>query len=250
MSADHQQERPTEGLCQYCAGFVDGEGSFHVAVQRSRFTRLGLQVIPEFHVSQNRERAEVLELIQRVLGCGYIKANHPGNQRDQTVVLVVRNRQDLVERVVPFFERFPLRSSKQREFQAFATIVRSMERGEHLTKKGITQILQRAFAMNSGRYRKRRLQDHLSVLESSETVRQGSPETWRKIQSGLHGDMQRLAEMTSPPHTQIAGCGVVTTRRSLSHVGGGNLRRVARSTRGPGQTDLRCPSCSARSIAG
>ena len=202
MSADHQQERPDEGLCQYLAGFVDGEGSFHVAVQRSRFTRVGLQVIPEFHVSQHRDRAEVLELIRTVLGCGYIKANHPGSVRDQTVVLVVRNRRDLVERVLPFFERFPLRSSKQREFRTFATIIRAMERGEHLTKNGMTQILQRAFAMNSGRYRKRLLQDHLNVLESSETVRQASsPAAKRKIQSGLHGDMQRLAEMTNPLST-------------------------------------------------
>ena len=215
MGADNQQERPDEGLCQYVAGFVDGEGSFHVAVQRSRFTRVGLQVIPEFHVSQNPERAEVLKLIQQVLGCGYIKTNHPGSLRDRSVVLVVRNRRNLVERVVPFFERFPLRSSKQREFQAFATILHSMERGEHLTKEGMTQILQQAFAMNSGRYRKRKLQEHLNVMESSETVRQ-APATARrrgKIQSGLHGDMQRLqpkiladppsnvaeAEMTSPP---------------------------------------------------
>lgn len=73
MSADNQQERPDEGLCQYVTGFVEGEGSFHVAVQRNRFTRVGLQVIPEFHVSQNRERAEVLELIRKVLGCGYLK---------------------------------------------------------------------------------------------------------------------------------------------------------------------------------
>ena len=177
MSADHQQERPDEGLCQYIAGFVDGEGSFHVAVQQSRFTRVGLQVIPEFHVSQHRERAEVLELIRKVLGCGYIKRNHPGSLRDQTVVLVVRNRQDLVERVLPFFERFPLRSSKQREFQTFAMIIRARERGEHLTKAGMTQILEQAFAMNSGRYRKRQLQDHLNVLESSETVRQ-APRTF------------------------------------------------------------------------
>ncbi len=197
-SADNQQERPDEGLCQYVAGFVDGEGSFHVAVQRSRFTRVGLQVIPEFHVSQNPERAEVLEWIREVLGCGYIKTNHPGSLRDRSVVLVVRNRRDLVERVVPFFERFPLRSSKQREFQVFATIIRSMERGEHLTKKGMTQILQQAFAMNGGRYRKRRLQDHLNVLESSETVRQVHRKSGGKIQSGLHSDMQRLAEMPSP----------------------------------------------------
>jgi len=88
------------------------------------------------------------------------------------VVFVVRNRQDLAKRVVPFFERFPLRSSKQREFEVFAAVVRAMERGEHLTKVGMTRILQQAFTMNSGRYRRKRLQEHLDVLESSETVRQ------------------------------------------------------------------------------
>ena len=202
MSADHQQERPDEGLCQYIAGFVDGEGSFHIAIQRSRFTRLGLQIIPEFHVSQHPDRAEVLNLIQKALGCGYIKANHPGSIRDRTVVLVVRNRQDLVERVVPFFERFPLRSAKQREFETFAAIVQAMNRGEHLAKEGMTSILRKAFAMNGGRYRKRKLQDDLNVLESSETVRQ-APRMLHggKIQSGLHGDMQRLAEMPSPLST-------------------------------------------------
>ena len=199
-SADHQQERPDDGLCQYVAGFVDGEGSFHVAFQRSRFTRLGLQAMPEFHVSQNPERAEVLKLIQQVLGCGYIKANHPGHVRDRSVVLVVRNRHDLAKRVVPFFERVPLRSSKQREYEVFASIVKAMEHGEHLTKKGMARILHQAFAMNSGRYRKRTVQEYLNVLESSETVRQASANEPRrgKIQSGLHSDMQRLAEMTSP----------------------------------------------------
>ena len=198
-SADNQQERPDDGgLCQYIAGFVDGEGSFHVAVQRSRFTRVGLQIIPEFHVSQNPNRAEVLTLIQQALGCGYIKRNHPGSLRDQSVVFVVRNRRDLARRVIPFFEQFPLRSSKQREFEAFAMIVRSMEEGEHLTKEGMTRMLQRAFAMNGGRYRKQSLQELLSVVESSETVRQAH-RAGGKIQSGLHGDMQRLAEMTSPP---------------------------------------------------
>ena len=125
--------------------------------------------------------------------------NHPGNARDQTMVLVVRNRQDLAERVVPFFEQFPLQSSKQREFQVFAEVVEAMQRGEHLAKEGITQILRRAFAMNGARYRKARLQDFLEVLDSSETVcRASSRRSRRKIQSGLHGDMQRPAEMIGP----------------------------------------------------
>src|SRR5438876_371537 len=57
--ADNQQER----LDAYIAGYVDGEGSFHVAVCRNEGTRAGWQLVPELHVSQNAERREVLELI-------------------------------------------------------------------------------------------------------------------------------------------------------------------------------------------
>ena len=34
MGAENQQERPIESLSHYIAGFVDGEGCFHVAIQR------------------------------------------------------------------------------------------------------------------------------------------------------------------------------------------------------------------------
>ena len=55
-SADNQQERLDDYLC----GYVDGEGSFHVAIQRNPSTRFKWQLVPEFHVSQNPERASVL----------------------------------------------------------------------------------------------------------------------------------------------------------------------------------------------
>ena len=52
--ADNQQER----LDSYIAGYVDGEGSFSVSVQRNSSCRVGFQLIPEFHVSQNGDRAQ------------------------------------------------------------------------------------------------------------------------------------------------------------------------------------------------
>ena len=47
--AVNQQER----LDAYIAGFVDGEGSFHVALQRNPCTTVGYQLVPEFRVSQD-----------------------------------------------------------------------------------------------------------------------------------------------------------------------------------------------------
>src|SRR3954465_5776899 len=95
--ADNQQER----LDAYIAGFVDGEGSFHVAVQRNPSTRSGWQLVPEFHVSQAEERRQVLDLIADRLDCGHIRRNHAGS-RDTTLVFVVRSRSDLLTKVIPF----------------------------------------------------------------------------------------------------------------------------------------------------
>ena len=148
--AANQQER----LDAYLAGFVDGEGTFHVAVCRSPSTRAGFQIVPEFHVSQNAERRQVLDLLLARFGCGRIQENHRGS-RDTTLVFVVRRRRDLLTQVIPFFEANPLLSSKQQEFVTFASIVRAMERGEHLVRSGFDALTARALAMNGGgRYRR------------------------------------------------------------------------------------------------
>jgi hypothetical protein len=131
----------------YIAGYVDGEGCFSVAVQRNPTCRVGFQLLPEFHVSQNGDRAEVLELIRQRFGCGYIK---PNSRRDRALVYVVRERRALLESVIPFFERVPLLSSKRLDFEKFAEIVRNMDRGQHLSVGGFTVLLEVATSMNGG----------------------------------------------------------------------------------------------------
>jgi hypothetical protein len=173
MGADNQQERPSGIASFYISGFVDGEGCFSITIQRSNNVKLGIQVIPEFHISQHQNRSKVLVAIKERFGCGYIKPNDPHNPRDLTSVYVVRNINDLRQKIVPFFHKYPLISSKQQDFLKFAEVIEMMNKGKHLEKNGLTKILKLAFSMNaSGKYRKLRLEDVISVLESSETVRQ------------------------------------------------------------------------------
>ena len=148
---DDQQER----LDDYLAGYVDGEGSFHVAVQRNPSTTFGWQLVPEFHVSQNPERASVLLLLQARLGCGRIRPNARSGGRDKSLVFVVRNRKDLTEKVIPFFTRHPILSEKRFEFETFAAIVQAMALGEHRAEDGFRRLLGLALRMNgNGRYRR------------------------------------------------------------------------------------------------
>src|SRR5580698_11332570 len=148
--AVNQQER----LDAYIAGFVDGEGCFHVAIQRNPSTRIGFQLVPEFRVSQDVSRIEVLNLIRKRLDCGMVRQNHKGS-RDHTYVLVVRRRDDLLGKVVPFFQQNPLISCKQEEFITFAHIVAGMNAGEHLSEGGFERLAALAIRMNGdGRYRR------------------------------------------------------------------------------------------------
>ena len=164
MGADNQQGRTEREAGNYIAGFVDGEGSFSVTIQRTKNVRLGIQIIPEFHVCQHRNRTEVLTFIHQKFKCGYVKPNHRKNPNDLTWVFVVRDIRNLREKVIPYFEKYPL-LAKANDFQKFKIIVAMMDKKLHLTSKGLMQILKVAFSMNSsGKYRKLSLRTLLASL--------------------------------------------------------------------------------------
>ena len=177
-SADNQQERSKEFLRGYITGLVDGEGSFHIAFGKRDELPLGISIIPEFHLSQNQESKKVLEITQRFLGCGYIKANHRLSN-DKTYVLVVRDKIDLATKVVPFFEFNQLVTEKKKDFQIFAQIVRMVSLGQHKELKYVRKIIDLAYQMNGGGKRRiRSKQELFKLLKSSTTICQ-SPDLAR-----------------------------------------------------------------------
>jgi hypothetical protein len=101
---------------------------------------------------------------------------------------VVRDRADLTTKVVPFFRKYGLRTTKRADFERFAQIVEMMNEGKHLNLDGLREILPLAFEMNQGGIRRRMsLDDILAGLEPSETVRR-TLDGEVKIQSELLGD--------------------------------------------------------------
>ena len=168
MKADNQQER----LDSYIAGYVDGEGSFHIAIQKVVHVRFGYQLLPEFHVSQNLDYANTLYLIQKRFSCGYVKPNHAKSITDTSWVYVVRNRNDLLNTIIPFFKQNKLRSPKQRDFEKFSRVVKAMNSKIHSTKRGFVKLLRIAVSMNrNGKYRKFNVASIIKNLESSTTIR-------------------------------------------------------------------------------
>lgn len=87
----------------YLIGFVEGEGVFYVGIVPSKETTSGWQVIYFFKVSQNPSGRLVLDYFKERLNCGYIKANSKTDLSDKSLAFVVRNYNDLINRVIPFF---------------------------------------------------------------------------------------------------------------------------------------------------
>ncbi len=160
LSADNQQGRLHYNLKPwYVTGFVDGEGSFHIAIYKDPRMKIGWKIIPEFHVSQRLSSRSVLDNLVNFFQCGYVKANHSKNPKDKTYVYVVRDRNDLLTKVIPFFETHLLVTEKAKDFAIFATIVRMVEKGMHREEKSLKRILNLAYTMNgAGRYRRRKIE--------------------------------------------------------------------------------------------
>ena len=142
-------------LGAYLSGYADGEGCFCVTFNRSRRHAFGWDIRPSFSVSQNRERAQILELFMRTFGCGSIRPD----RSDKTLKYEVRSVPELVKRVVPHFRCNPLLSAKRRDFEVFAEICGMMGRGEHLGRKGFDRIATLASSINpSGKKRYPRIE--------------------------------------------------------------------------------------------
>lgn len=134
-------------LYSYLSGYADGEGCFCVALSKSKRHAFGWEIRPSFSVSQNRDRAEVLNLYKEHFGCGSIRPD----RSDKTLKYEVRSVRDLVERVIPHFEKYPLLSSKRSDFEKFALVCKKMSHREHLTEKGFNEITELVFTINAGK---------------------------------------------------------------------------------------------------
>jgi len=148
LSADNQQATNKSSISnEYFAGFTDGEGCFYVGFSKRNDLPLKWQIITEFHVSQNPGGKNVLEEFSKRLGCGYLKPNHAKSLDDKSWILIVKNRNDLLQKVIPFFKKNKLFTSKEKEFQVFEKVLAIIKGGKHIQKEGFNEIVNLVFSL-------------------------------------------------------------------------------------------------------
>lgn len=158
--ADNQQE----SQIGWIVGFVDGEGTFSVSINKNPTTSSGWQIFPEFVITQGAKSLRVLEDIKKFFGCGKIYVNRRrDNHKEDIYRYCVRSLKHLEEAIVPFFQEHSLRTAKKEDFERFVYILKLMKRREHLTMSGAKKIARIVETMN-----RRKPSRYLS---SSETIR-------------------------------------------------------------------------------
>ena len=133
----------------YVTGLTDGEGCFCVSLAIRAKLRTGLEVRPSFSLSLNERDLKLLEGLQAFFGCGWIRES----KGDRTFKFEVRSIGDLTSRILPHFERYPLRGDKARSCAGFSRVCRMVLQGDHLQRMGLREIVDVAYEMNLGKRR-------------------------------------------------------------------------------------------------
>jgi hypothetical protein len=134
----------------YITGFTDGEGTFSVSFNFRAKLKTKIEVRPSFSISQHKRNKEILESIRDYFNCGWIRFSSP----DHNYKYEVRGIDDLIKKIIPHFQKFPLQTSKKKDFLLFTEICEQVYQKHHLNFDYLRGIIEKAYRMNPSGKRK------------------------------------------------------------------------------------------------
>ena len=139
-------------------GLTDGEGGFYCSILQLPNKRLRVKL--EFKVVQKTHSMGVLLELQKFFTCGSVVID---NRKTDTKKYHVTALKDILENILPHFNKYPCLTSKFLNFQDWKEISNLMANKEHLSAKGLEKIITISNNMNT----KRNFQDKYNYLKSS-----------------------------------------------------------------------------------
>lgn len=124
---------------QWLVGFVDGEGCFIINIQNSPSSVVGKiysKVWLRFFITQHSRDTMLMESITKYLDCGKVSKRSSAPCVDFRVGAL----DDIITKVIPFFQKYPLQGAKQEDFNDWIKASNLIFNKEHLTTKGLEEI--------------------------------------------------------------------------------------------------------------
>ena len=129
----------------WLAGFTSADGSFMVRILNSPDRVLNAKVQLEFNLTQHMRDEQLMKNIAKYLDCGGIYLN-----KNASVYRVLK-LSDIIEKIIPLFQKYPIRGVKSQDFSDFVKVAELMKENKHLTPGGLKKIKEIKVGMNSGR---------------------------------------------------------------------------------------------------
>ncbi|AAO89742.1 homing endonuclease [Coxiella burnetii CbuK_Q154] len=144
----------------YVSGLTEGEGCFSISFNFRKKLKIGIETRPSFSITLNQRDLPLLKEIHSFFECGAIRFS----RGDRTYKYEVRSVKDLVKRIIPHFDNYPLRGGKQKDFRYFSEICKKIHTNFHLNKQHLIEIIKMAYLMNPSGKRRHEINDLLRLL--------------------------------------------------------------------------------------
>lgn len=116
-----------------------------IMVRKANNYAAGFQITLSFIVTQHNRDELLLQKILEYLGCGILY------RKKEVFEYRVTKLSDFVEKILPFFDKYPILGNKFLDYQDFCKVVRLMQTKAHLNKEGVYEIISIKSGMNRGR---------------------------------------------------------------------------------------------------
>lgn len=130
----------------YITGFSDAEGSFQIGIYSNDKFKSGYNFIPSFSIHLHAKDRALLDNIQLFFGVGKVH----NSSKYKTAIYSVASVKDLINVIIPHFLKYPLITQKSGDFELFKLAVHKISNKEHLTSKGIEDIVSIKASINRG----------------------------------------------------------------------------------------------------
>lgn len=129
------------------AGFTEAEGCFFIAWAKSPRCKSGIQIHLKFQITQHSRDTGLLKSFIGVLECGYYNKSSGYDHG----IFAVTKFEDIINKIIPFFDGYPLIGAKRQDFLDFCKVAELMKGKAHLTPEGLEEIFRIKAGMNTGR---------------------------------------------------------------------------------------------------
>jgi len=145
----------------WVSGFTSGDGSFNLKTGSSATTSIGVRVQLRFGIGLHIRELDVIKGLAAYFNLLYPltpKSIEVSNVKYKNITTTskvvdfqVTKFSDIVNIIIPFFDKYPIQGQKALDFEDFKKVVEIMKINDHLTVKGFEKILKIKKGMNLNR---------------------------------------------------------------------------------------------------